>query len=232
MAATKEGMRLEASWYQVLKEVIQSEPIQTLKAFLEEEKKNGYTVYPPEKLVFNAFLQTPYEKVKVVLMGQDPYHGPNQAEGLCFSVPSGIPFPPSLKNIFKELQDDLGLPIPQSGSLLPWAKQGVLLLNATLTVRKNSPLSHHGKGWEYFTDAVVEKLVLREDPLVFVLWGRSAQEKIEKFFNNAKHPHALLKAAHPSPYSAYNGFFGCRHFSKINEYLKTFGKEPIDWRLD
>lgn len=220
-------MKLEKSWYQVLKEEIEKPYIQELKQFLESEQKKA-TVYPPEPLVFNAFSQTPFEKVKVVIVGQDPYHGPGQAHGLSFSVPCGIEPPPSLKNIFKELQTDVGFTPTKTGCLTPWAKQGVLLLNATLTVQANTPRSHYGKGWEDFTDAVVKTLYARREPLVFVLWGRSAKEKIDRLHLAPNSHHLILTAAHPSPLSAYNGFFGCGHFSKINEFLK---KEPINWQL-
>ncbi|MGE0670996.1 MAG: uracil-DNA glycosylase, partial [Parachlamydiales bacterium] len=169
--------------------------------------------------------------VKVVIMGQDPYHGVGQAHGLSFSVPCGVRCPPSLKNIFAELKDDLNIPISQDGCLSKWAKQGVLLLNATLTVRAGEPRSHYGKGWERFTDAIVSKLIQRDDPIVFILWGKSAQEKCENILQHEKKGHAVLTAAHPSPYSAHSGFFGCRHFSKTNKFLEKWGKAPIDWRL-
>jgi uracil-DNA glycosylase len=198
---------------------------------LLEEKELGHPIYPPEPLVFHAFLQTPFSSVKVVIMGQDPYHGAGQAEGMSFSVPCGIPLPPSLKNIFIELEKDLGIPPSTTGSLTPWAKQGVLLLNATLTVREKEPKSHYGKGWEQFTDAVIRTLVEREDPIVFLLWGKSAQEKVEHIVKEGKTHHAILVAAHPSPYSAYSGFFGCRHFSKVNELLAKWKKPTIDWSL-
>jgi len=224
-------MKLEVSWHARLKEEISKPYVKALKEFLEKEKRAGAVVYPPEPLVFHAFLQTPYEKVKVVIMGQDPYHGPGQAHGLSFSVPCGIPLPPSLKNIFQELQQDLGIPASKEGCLISWAKQGVLLLNATLTVRAGSPKSHYGKGWELFTDAVVRSLVEKEEPVVFILWGKSAQEKYAHIVGTEKTPHAVLVAAHPSPYSVHSGFFGCRHFSKTNRLLEKWGKAPIDWKL-
>lgn len=214
---------MEKGWTAVLKEEFYKPYMIALKAFLEKED-----YYPPKELIFNAFCQTPFSDVKVVIMGQDPYHGEGQAEGLSFSVREGVKIPPSLHNIFQELADDLHLPISNSGSLLKWAKQGVLLLNAILTVRKNEPLSHHGKGWEIFTDRVVEILIERRDPIVFMLWGRAAKEKVLRVKNSH---HLLLEAAHPSPYSARSGFFGCRHFSKANEFLKKNGKAPIDWSL-
>ena len=224
-------MKLESSWHQLLHEEIQKPYIQELKAFLQREQQQNAVVYPPEPLVFSAFLHAPYTAVKVVIMGQDPYHGKGQAHGLSFSVLEGVRPPPSLKNIFSEIEQDLGIPAPNTGCLIPWAKQGVLLLNATLTVRSGEPRSHYGKGWERFTDAVVAKLIEREDPVVFMLWGKSAQEKLQPILDAKKTSHAVLTAAHPSPYSAYSGFFGCRHFSKANDYLKQWGKTPIDWRL-
>lgn len=198
-----------------------------LAAFVKKARSTGAPIYPPEELEFNAFYQTPFDQVKVVIVGQDPYHGPGQAHGLCFSVPKGVPAPPSLQNIFKELESDLQLPIPSHGCLLSWAKQGVLLLNATLTVSGGAPMSHHGQGWEQFTDAVIEKLNERPNPIVFLLWGKSAQEK-GKFLHS---PHKILKAPHPSPFSAHQGFFGCRHFSQTNSFLEQIGKQPIDWKL-
>lgn len=222
------NMKLEKSWHEKLKNEISQPYIQELKKFLEDEKKAGKTIYPPEQLVFSAFLQTPYDQVKVVIVGQDPYHGPGQAHGLSFSVLPGVPVPPSLKNIYKELETDLGIRRPSSGCLISWAKQGVLLLNATLTVNAGDPKSHHGKGWERFTDAVIDILAQRSDPIVFLLWGKSAQEKCHKVMGTH---HAVFQAAHPSPYSA-DRFLGCRHFSKANEFLKKVGKEPIDWNVN
>jgi len=221
-------MKIEKSWYEKLKNEINQPYIQDLKKFLEEEKKVGKTIYPPEPLVFNAFLQTPYDQVKVVIVGQDPYHGPGQAHGLSFSVLPGVAIPPSLKNIYKELEADLGIARPLSGCLISWAKQGVLLLNATLTVNAGDPKSHHGKGWERFTDAVIDTLAQRPDPIVFLLWGKSAQEKCHKVLGTH---HAVFQAAHPSPYSA-DRFLGCRHFSKANEFLKKAGKTPVDWTVN
>jgi uracil-DNA glycosylase len=223
-------MKLEASWHAQLKEEISLPYVNELKAFLAQEKSKGAVVYPPEPLVFHAFSQTPYAKVKVVIVGQDPYHGAGQAHGLSFSVPSGIIAPPSLKNIFKELIDDVKIAPPTQGCLNCWAKQGVLLLNASLTVRAGEPMSHHGKGWERFTDAVIARLIEREDPIVFLLWGKSAQEKCRQILDK-KSNHAVLTAAHPSPYSAAK-FLGCRHFSQANAFLKKWGKTPIDWSVD
>jgi uracil-DNA glycosylase len=223
------GMKLEVSWHQKLKDEISKPYVRDLKRFLEKEKTEDRIVYPPEPLVFHAFSQTPFDLVKVVIVGQDPYHGPGQAHGLSFSVPCGIPPPPSLKNIFQELKEDLKIPIPKEGCLNSWAKQGVLLLNATLTVRAKEPRSHYGKGWERFTDAVIRLLTERKDPIVFLLWGKSAQEKYQLAVNS-KTDHIILTAAHPSPYSV-SGFFGCRHFSKTNEHLKKWNKAEIDWAV-
>lgn len=223
-------MKLEASWYARLKEEIGLPYVGDLKRFLEEEGRSGYKVYPPESLVFHAFLQTPFDKVKVVIVGQDPYHGERQAHGLSFSVPDGVAVPPSLQNVFKELKDDLGIAVRKGGCLESWAKEGVLLLNATLTVRAKNPKSHYGKGWERFTDAVIRSLLQKEEPIVFLLWGKSAQEKCAHILEGAgKTSHLVLCAAHPSPYSAYNGFFGCRHFSQANAFLEKHGRTPIDW---
>ena len=219
------GMKLEKSWHERLKEEVEKLYIQDLKKFLRSEKEAGKNVYPPEDLVFNAFLQTPYDKVKVVIVGQDPYHGAGQAHGLSFSVPPGVTPPPSLKNIYKEINSDLGITPPKDGCLLRWAQQGVFLLNATLTVRAGEPKSHHGMGWERFTDSVIDCLVQKQDPIVFLLWGKSAQEKGHRAIGSQ---HAVFEAAHPSPYSA-DRFFGCRHFSKTNLFLQGVGKSPIDW---
>ncbi len=220
-------MKIEKSWYEKLKNEIEQPYIKELKGFLEKEKGEGKIIYPPDPLIFNALLQTPYDKVKAVVVGQDPYHGPGQAHGLSFSVPRGVTPPPSLKNIFKELQADVGIPTPSHGCLISWAEQGVLLLNAILTVRAGEPKSHWGKGWERFTDALIDALVKRSDPIVFLLWGKSAQEKCHKVLGTH---HAVFQAAHPSPYSAEN-FFGCRHFSKTNAFLQKNGKDPIDWTV-
>jgi uracil-DNA glycosylase len=219
------GMKLEKSWSDKLKEEIEKQYVADLKQFLASEFEAEKTIYPPQPLVFNAFLQTPYDKVNVVIVGQDPYHGQGQAHGLSFSVPPGVTTPPSLKNIYKEIRSDLGILPPKDGSLIHWAKQGVLLLNATLTVRAGEPKSHYGKGWERFTDAVIDVLAKKEDPIVFLLWGKSAQEKCHKILGTR---HAVFQAAHPSPYSA-DRFFGCRHFSKTNHFLQSVGKPPIDW---
>ncbi len=220
------GMKIERSWHERLKEEIAKPYVAELKAFLQQEAERGAVIYPPEELVFNALAETPYDKVKVVIVGQDPYHGRGQAHGLCFSVAKGVNPPPSLKNVFQELERDLQIVKPTHGCLDGWAKQGVLLLNATLTVRAGEPKSHYGKGWEQFTDAIVDQLARREDPLVFLLWGKSAEEKCQRVLCH----HVVLRAAHPSPYSV-EGFFGCRHFSKANECLRGWGKEPIDWSV-
>lgn len=225
-------MHLEKSWHNVLSDEIQKNYIKELKAFIEKERSSSVSIFPKEEDVFKAFLHAPYEKVKVVIVGQDPYHGPGQAHGLSFSVKPGVKVPPSLRNIYKELESDLGIPPATHGYLAKWAKQGVLLLNATLTVRQSSPKSHYGKGWEDFTDAVIRKLAERKDPVIFVLWGASAKEKVQRILHSEDYKrHYVLTSAHPSPFSAHN-FFGCRHFSKINEKLKEWGKEPIDWNLN
>jgi uracil-DNA glycosylase len=219
--------QIEASWKEILMEEFSKQYFLELKEFLVDEKMK-HTIYPPGSQIFNAFNMTPFEDVRVVLLGQDPYHGQGQAHGLCFSVSRGIKPPPSLVNIFKEIESDLGIPVPNQGCLEKWARQGVMLLNATLTVRANQPGSHQRKGWETFTDAVIEKLSAKRVGLVFLLWGKFAQEKETIIDTNR---HYVLKAAHPSPFSAYNGFFGCRHFSKTNEILARHGLQEIDWRV-
>lgn len=218
---------IEESWKKVLYDQFQEPYFSELKRFLIEEKRN-FRVFPPGKLIFNAFNSTPFEEVKVVIIGQDPYHGYGQAHGLCFSVLDGVPIPRSLQNIFKELRDDVGFTIPQSGNLQKWARQGVLLLNATLTVREHCAGSHQGHGWERFTDCAIERLSQQRDGIVFLLWGNYAIQK-QKLIDNRKHH--ILTAAHPSPLSASRGFFGCRHFSKTNHILASAGKKPIDWQL-
>lgn len=224
---------LEPSWQKALLDELKKPYLVHLAAFVKQERSLKNHVYPPEPLVFNALTQTPFDKVRVIIMGQDPYHGAGQAHGLSFSVPRGIKPPPSLQNIFKEINQDLGLPIPSHGCLLKWAQQGVLLLNATLTVRESSPLSHHKQGWELFTDAIIRALAKKKEPLIFVLWGKNAIEKgknVKELLENRQH--TILTAAHPSPFSAHSGFFGCKHFSKINQILEKRGEPPIDWRLD
>ncbi|MEI6061983.1 MAG: uracil-DNA glycosylase [Bacteroidota bacterium] len=220
--------RIEAEWLEVLRPEFNKPYFKDLKLFLQEEKRQ-YRVYPPGNRIFAAFEYTPFSKVKVVILGQDPYHGDGQAHGLCFSVPDGIALPPSLVNIYKELSTDLSIPVPSSGNLEKWAQQGVLLLNATLTVRANQAGSHQRRGWENFTDEVIRQLSARHSGLVFILWGSYAQAK-EALIDTKKH--YVLKAVHPSPLSVYRGFFGCRHFSKTNELLVMNGKEAVDWRLE
>ena len=217
--------KIEAEWLDVLRPEFEKPYFNQLKSFLLEEKKL-FRVYPPGNRIFAAFDYTPFSKVKVVILGQDPYHGDGQAHGLCFSVPDGIALPPSLVNIFKELSTDLGISLPKSGNLEKWAKQGVLLLNATLTVRANQAGSHQRQGWENFTDEVIRQLSAKHSGLVFILWGSYAQAK-EVLIDTSKH--FVLKAVHPSPLSVYRGFFGCRHFSKTNELLIKAGKDPVDW---
>ena len=219
-------VQIEESWKSVLQAEFDKPYFSAIVEFLRQQKQLGKTIYPEGKWIFNAFTQTPFQAVKVLLLGQDPYHGPGQAHGLCFSVQEGVKPPPSLQNIFKELQADIGKPISQSGNLLSWAQQGVLMLNASLTVEANSPLSHSKIGWEQFTDAVIQKLSAEKQGIVFLLWGRFAQEK-ERLIDTSKH--YVLKAAHPSPFSAYNGFFGCKHFSTTNQLLKQQGKAEIVW---
>ncbi|MCO6496705.1 MAG: uracil-DNA glycosylase [Chitinophagaceae bacterium] len=219
---------IESSWKSILQPEFDKPYFQELVTFIKSEISNGKTIYPPGKLFFNAFDQTPFDQVKVVLLGQDPYHNPGQAHGLCFSVPNGITPPPSLKNIFKELHDDLGIPIPNHGNLTNWAKQGVLLLNTSLTVRRNEPASHSQIGWQQFTDATIRQISEKKDSVVFILWGAHAKNKRILI---DPHKHFILTASHPSPYSASNGFFGCKHFSKTNNWLINHGKTPVDWNL-
>src|SRR3990167_2495240 len=222
---------METSWLKKLAPEFEKPYMKELEAFLAREFDSGAVIYPSFKDIFNSFCYTSFEKVRVVIIGQDPYHGPGQAHGLSFSVPKGVPLPPSLQNIFKELKEDLGVPSPPHGCLIEWAKQGVLLLNAILTVRANEAKSHHGKGWEIFTDRVVQLLCARKKPLAFLLWGKSALEKFQHIESCSNTEHLVLTAAHPSPLSAYTGFFGCSHFSKVNEFLKSVGCDPIDWKI-
>lgn len=218
--------QIHESWKNILIDEFNSDYFKKLKLFLQEEKSK-YVIYPQGKDIFAAFDTTPFDEVKVVILGQDPYHGKGQAHGLSFSVQNGVKPPPSLVNIYKEINDDLGLPIPNHGNLLKWAQQGVLMLNATLTVRANQAGSHQKKGWEQFTDAVIKKISQEKEGVIFLLWGRYAQNK-EELIDAAKH--IVLKAAHPSPL-ARGGFFGCKHFSKTNEYLRKMNKKEIDWSL-
>lgn len=218
-------VKIEKSWEIKLNSEFEKSYFSKLTEFVKQEIKQQ-VVYPPGKLIFNAFDKCSFENVKVVIIGQDPYHGQGQANGLCFSVNDGVRHPPSLKNIFKEIVDDLGKPIPESGNLERWANQGVLLLNATLTVRANTAGSHQQKGWEEFTDEVIRVVSEEKSSIVFILWGAYAQKK-GSIINIDKH--LVLKSAHPSPFSAYNGFFGCKHFSKTNEYLRSLDKKEIEW---
>lgn len=212
------------SWDLLLKEDFESESYQKLRAFLAAEYRTR-RIYPDMHDIFNALKTTPYEDVKAVILGQDPYHGPGQAHGMCFSVKEGVPAPPSLVNIFKEIETDLGI-VNTSPYLVPWAKQGVLLLNTVLTVREGQPNSHKDKGWEVLTDSIIRKLNAREQPIVFILWGGNARSKKSLITNRQ---HLILECPHPSPLSAYAGFFGCRHFSKCNDFLTKHGIQPIDW---
>lgn len=227
MSVSKSG-QLHPSWHAVIGDEFEKPYMQALREFLKQEKAAGKTIYPPSPLIFNAFNHTPFEQVRVVIIGQDPYHGAGQAHGLSFSVPSGVDLPPSLQNIFKEISSDLGVKFSKNGDLTPWADQGVLLLNATLTVEQAKAGSHQNKGWELFTDAAIAALNQHRTGLVFVLWGSYAQKK-GAFIDTRKH--LVLKSVHPSPLSAHRGFFGNRLFSSINEYLIQQGLAPIDWQL-
>lgn len=221
-------VKIEHSWKKALEDEFSKTYFENAVTFIKVEKSQKKIIYPPGQLIFNAFDKTPFNKVKVVLLGQDPYHGAGQAHGLSFSVPAGIKPPPSLMNIFKELQSDIGMAIPSTGDLTKWAEQGVLLLNAVLTVRANEPASHAQIGWQDFTNALISRISREKEAIVFLLWGRYAQDK-QALIDETKHK--VLKAAHPSPFSADKGFFGCRHFSKANEYLMKHGKDAIDWAL-
>ncbi|NDD58646.1 MAG: uracil-DNA glycosylase [Chlamydiae bacterium] len=222
---------VQGSWKKMVEEELYQPYFQELYAFLVSEKSLGYKIYPDQSLYFDALSHVSFEKIKVVIVGQDPYHGKDQAHGLAFSVKKGIKVPPSLKNIFKELNSDLGIPVSGEGCLTSWADQGVLLLNCILSVREGEPKSHANRGWEIFTDKIIEHLAHRRDPIVFMLWGKSAQDKVERVLNPISHSHTVLVSAHPSPYSAHR-FLGCRHFSIANQYLQSWGKQPIDWKLD
>lgn len=224
---TKVQPQIETSWREVMEDEFEKPYFAELKDFLLKEKSE-YLIYPPGPSIFEAFNKTPFDKVKVVLIGQDPYHGHGQAHGLCFSVPDGIAFPPSLQNILTELKNDIGIKMPVTGNLSAWAERGVLLLNATLTVRANHAGSHQGKGWETFTDAVIRKLSDKKEKLVFLLWGKYAQNK-KQIIDTSRH--FILEAPHPSPLSSYRGFFGCKAFSRANALLESAGLEQIDWRL-
>lgn len=221
-------VKIEASWKEVLKAEFNKPYFLQIAAHLKTERATGATIYPAGSFIFNAFDKTPFDKLKVVLLGQDPYHGPGQAMGLSFSVPSNIKPPPSLVNIYKELNNDIGMQIPSTGDLTKWANQGVMLLNAALTVRANEPASHSKIGWMDFTDAVIKKISEEKKGIIFLLWGRFAQDK-QVLIDETKH--YVLKAAHPSPFSADKGFFGCKHFSRTNDLLMKQGLTPIDWSL-
>lgn len=220
---------LEVSWKARLHDELNLPYMQKTLADVHAERQAGVTIYPPEELVFEAFLRTPFSQVKAVILGQDPYHNPGQAHGLSFSVPKGVALPPSLVNIFKELRADLKSPAPLHGCLEEWAAQGVLLLNTILTVRKNEPFSHHHLGWERFTDRVILELASSNKPMVFILWGKAAQKKCAHILAYPEKHQLVLKAPHPSPFSAHTGFFGSFPFSKTNDFLKLHGIEPIDW---
>lgn len=222
-------VKIDDSWKDVLKNEFTKTYFLEIATFLRTEKMTGKTIYPPGGQIFNAFNLTHFDNVKVVILGQDPYHGAGQAHGLCFSVAPGIKPPPSLVNIFKEMHTDLGLPIPNHGTLTKWAEQGVLMLNASLTVRAGEPMSHAKIGWAQFTNAVIRKISDEKQNVVFLLWGKFAQEK-QELIDVTRH-HLILKAAHPSPFSADSGFFGCKHFSKTNQFLVQNGIDPIDWAL-
>lgn len=219
-------VKIEESWKRELNDQFVSDYFISLSQFVKQEFRTG-TIFPPGKLIFNALDKCPFDKVKVVIIGQDPYHNPGQAHGLCFSVPQGVGFPPSLLNIFKEIRADLGIETQNSGDLARWAAQGVLLLNSILTVRMNQPGSHQNKGWEKFTDSVISLLSLKRENLVFILWGKYAQDKGVRIDRSK---HLVLESVHPSPLSASRGFFGNNHFSRCNNYLTEHGMEPIDWR--
>lgn len=218
---------LSSGWQQGLMPELNQPYMQALEHFLQQQRESGAVLYPPQQQVFAALEQTPLDNIKVVILGQDPYHGDGQANGLAFSVADGIKTPPSLKNIYKELHSDLGLAMPEHGNLQHWTEQGVLLLNAVLTVEQQQAASHQGQGWEQFTDKVIELINQQCEHVVFLLWGAYAQRKGKKIDSSR---HRVLSSVHPSPLSAYRGFFGCRHFSQSNEYLQQWGKTPIDWQ--
>ncbi|WP_306848041.1 uracil-DNA glycosylase [Luteibacter jiangsuensis] len=221
-------VKLEPSWKERIGDYLDRPEMRALSAFLREEKARGKTIYPPGPDIFNAFAHTPFDKVRVVILGQDPYHGPGQAHGLSFSVRPGVRVPPSLQNIFKEIENSLGIPRPDHGCLTPWADRGVLLLNAVLTVEAGQAGSHQGKGWEGFTDAAIDALNREREGLVFMLWGSHAQKKGQLIDGRR---HKILRSVHPSPLSAHRGFMGCGHFAQANAYLESRGEPPIDWSL-
>jgi len=221
-------VKIEASWKEILQDEFNKPYFEQIAHHLKTEKGQGKIIYPAGPNIFNAFNSTPFDKIKVVILGQDPYHGPGQAHGLCFSVQNGVPPPPSLVNIFKELYDDTGVKIPTHGNLTKWTEQGVFLLNASLTVRSGEPMSHAKIGWSVFTDTVIKKISEEKEHVVFMLWGKFAQEK-RTLIDESKH--LILRSVHPSPLSASGGFFGCKHFSKANAYLMSKGIDPVDWSL-
>lgn len=219
------NVNINPSWNKILQFEFEKDYFKDLTRFVKEEYRT-HTIFPPEKLIYNAFNLCPFDQIKVVIIGQDPYHGPGQAHGLCFSVNDGMKFPPSLRNIFKEINGDLGIPVPESGNLERWAKQGVLLINATLTVRSGDAGSHQKKGWEQFTNEVIRQVALQQEGVVFILWGAFAQKKSDMIDSSR---HLVLKSVHPSPLSASRGFFGNHHFSQTNAYLTSKGKTAIEW---
>jgi len=225
---TEDRIKLESSWKARIGDYLARPDMHALGDFLRTEKQAGKVIYPPGPEIFAAFEHTPFDAVRVVILGQDPYHGPNQAHGLCFSVRPGVPPPPSLQNMFKEIQRDLGIAPPDHGCLTPWADRGVLLLNSVLTVQQSMAASHQGKGWEGFTDAAIDELNREREGLVFMLWGSYAQRKGQLIDQRR---HCVLKSVHPSPLSAHRGFIGCGHFSAANRYLEGHGSAPIDWSL-
>lgn len=229
MPESARAIDLEPSWLAALADEFEKPYMLELREFLRVEKAAGKTIFPPGNLFFHAFLATPLPEVKVVILGQDPYHGPGQAHGLCFSVPQGVPAPPSLKNIFKELHAELGIPLPAHGNLEAWAEQGVLLINSVLSVESGKAASHQGRGWEQFTDRVIDVINRQREGVVFLLWGSYAQRK-GALIDTARH--CVLKAPHPSPLSAHRGFFGCGHFQQANQYLANAGHAPIDWAIN
>lgn len=222
------NIQMHESWKTALKAEFEKPYFAELKRFLQAEKAAGKTIYPPGSLIFNAFNSTPFDQVRIVILGQDPYHGPGQAHGLCFSVQHGVKPPPSLVNIYKELQSDMGITLPTHGCLQSWTTQGVFLLNAILTVEANKPASHQKKGWEEFTNAAIQQLSLQREGLIFMLWGNFAQQKAALI---DERKHTILKAPHPSPFSAHTGFLGCGHFSKANAILTARGEAPVNWQV-
>ena len=221
-------VKIEPGWKQLLKDEFEKPYFHQIVLHLKTERAQGKIIYPPGPQIFNAFNSTPFDRVKVVILGQDPYHGPQQAHGLCFSVTRNVQPPPSLQNIFRELHDDVGVKMPASGDLSHWAQQGVFLLNASLTVRAGEPMSHARIGWSLFTDTVIRKISEHKKHVVFMLWGKFAQEK-RTLIDESKH--LVLRSVHPSPLSAHAGFMGCKHFSKANQYLMSHGIDPVDWQL-